>query len=315
MTTLGLMMPVNDINDDDPTIGGIIAKYKQSNMFRALAHNSKRSYLSHLDHALVMQVGNSKRLLKDTRYEDFKRKDAKQLHMDISDLVSSHKARHTMTIFRVAWENAVDSELVEFNPFSKMKLKEAPYRHVLWTQDQIDGVINYCDANNRTSIGTLTMMCFVLCQRIGDMRQLKWSNIIDGRANFKQQKTGTRMSLPLNDDIMERLQLHPARNSSTVIVANETTDRPYTSDRIDKTFEKIRAGYGLPKVMCTNTDTETNLWINDLRTTGITHAMRSGCTDRQLMALSGHKNPKMLERYAIHGDLEADVAMKKRGMQ
>ena len=50
----------------------------------------------------------------------------------------------------------------------------------------------------------------------------------------------------------------------------------------------------------------------DLRRTGATNASRAGCTDRELMALTGHKNPKMLVVYAVEGEIEANNANIKR---
>ena len=58
----------------------------------------------------------------------------------------------------------------------------------------------------------------------------------------------------------------------------------------------------------------TNLFLNDLRRTGTTHASQEGATDRELVALTGHKNPSLLVVYAVTGQYEASNAMFKRGL-
>ena len=52
----------------------------------------------------------------------------------------------------------------------------------------------------------------------------------------------------------------------------------------------------------------------DLRRTGATDASRSGCTDREMVALTGHKNPNMLVVYAVTGEIESTNANNKRGL-
>ena len=94
----------------------------------------------------------------------------------------------------------------------------------------------------------------------------------------------------------------------------ESTGKPYTSDRSVKSFRKLAKAYGLPVAFDSVTNMYTNIWLNDLRRTGTTHASRAGCTDRELMSLTGHRNPQMLVVYAKHGNIEAENAMRKRGL-
>ena len=56
------------------------------------------------------------------------------------------------------------------------------------------------------------------------------------------------------------------------------------------------------------------IWLADLRRTGATHASRVGCTDRELVALTGHRNPQMLLVYAVEGEIESTNANTKRGL-
>ena len=297
---------------DENTVGGLIMRYKQSRRYKSLSKNSKIHYNSHLDRGLLRRIGSSKKRLQDIPYEMFRRKDALALYEDLAEEKGTHHASATITPFCAAWNHAIDIELVEANPFSRMKKPQEDERHVLWSQTQMEEMIKFCDLEGKTSIASMSRLGYELCQRIGDIRQLKWANISEGRFNFKQEKTGSRMSLKISDLVQARLDLHIIKNNCPYIFRNENTGKPYTADRTNKQFAALRKKFGLPQTVCAFTDKVVDLWINDLRTTGLTAASRAGCTDRQLMALSGHKNPTMLRKYALHGNIEADMAMKVR---
>jgi integrase len=165
-------------------------------------------------------------------------------------------------------------------------------------------------------------LLYELCQRVVDVRKLQWSNIdLDTDCfEFTQEKTGTRMSIPISPSIRKRLELHSISNNDNFILREESTGKPYTQDRAVKSFRRLAKDYGLPEVPIAGHRNEdgsqkyTSIWLNDLRRTGTTHASRAGCTDRELMALTGHKNPSMLVVYAKQGNIEAANAMKKRGI-
>jgi integrase len=245
-----------------------------------------------------------------------------KLWIHIRDDVSTHKANHTFKVLKLVWNEGFRAGKIKANPYSLLKLPKLPDRQVMWTLDQIDGMVKYCDEHGYYSMGSMITMCYEFCQRPVDVRLMKWSNI-DGRAgvsNFIQKKTGKRMALKVTNAVQARLHLHKHRNSDDFIFAYENTGRPFTDDRCNKHFRKLADGYGLPKVPLEDQFNDdgsqkySNIWLSDLRRTGITHASRAGCTDRQLMGLSGHKNPQMLVVYAVEGEIESTEAQRKRGL-
>ncbi len=88
------------------------------------------------------------------------------------------------------------------------------------------------------------------------------------------------------------------------MISYEGTGKPYSDNRAVKVFRRLSKKFNLRE----------ELWLNDLRRTGTTHASQNGATDRELVALTGHKNPSLLVVYAVTGQYEASSAMFKRGL-
>jgi integrase len=247
---------------------------------------------------------------------------ANALWLHIQDTVSTHKANHTFKVLRLIWNQGVRGDRAKSNPFALIKLPALPARKVMWDLEQLRGMINYCDEQGYPSMGTMLTVCFEFCQRPVDVRKMKWAHI-DGRtgvSNFIQQKTGKQMSIRVTNAVQKRLHLHTKRNSDDYIFAYENTGKPFTQDRCQKIFRKLAEGYGLPKVALEDqfnkdgSQKYSTIWMADLRRTGATHASQSGCTDREMMSLTGHRNPSMLVVYAIEGEIESTNANTKRGL-
>lgn len=304
-----------DINVDERSVEAIVQAYKQSNAYRNIKKDeTRRSYLSHLRYASSIHVSTvpfSKMNVSNINY-----KYVQNLWQHIQNDVSTHKANHTVKVLKLVWMEALRSDSVKTNPFSLLKLPKLPDREVLWPEEHIQGMIDFCDEQGRQSMGTMITLLYEFCQRVIDVRLLTWDNfdLEAGHCNFTQQKTGAKMSISLTPSVRKRLELHTRSNRDNYVLREESTGKPYTSDRAVKSFRRLAKGYKLPTSFDNATGKLTNIWLNDLRRTGTTHASRAGCTDRELMSLTGHRNPQMLVVYAKHGNIEAENAMRKRGL-
>ncbi len=310
-----------EVRADSRSVAALVDYYKDSMAYTNIkAASTKRSYDGHLSHVQRVHISGkqfSKMFVSQVDYEY-----AQRLWLHIQDDVSTHKANHTFKVLKLVWNEGLRAGKVKANPFSLVRIPKLPDRQVMWTVDQIKGMVKYCDEQGYPSMGTMIVMCYEFCQRPVDVRTMKWSNI-DGRtgvSNFIQQKTGKQMSIKVTNAVQARLHLHQHRNSDDYIFAYENTGRPYTQDRCNKFFRKLADGYGLPEVPLHSqfnkdgSQMYSTIWLADLRRTGITHASQSGCSDRELMALSGHKNPQMLVVYAVEGEIESTNANIKRGL-
>jgi len=301
------------------TVNSIIDYYKGSMAFQEnLTDSSRRSYLHHLDYLMKTNVGRKEFGAMDVDDVDYDY--AQKLWLFIRDDISKHKANHCIKVLKIIWSLCLISKRVKSNVFRELKVPKLPDRKVMWEIEDIRGMIDYCDANGHSSMGTIITMCFEFCQRPGDIRKFQWSHI-NGRtgvSNFIQQKTKKDMAIAMSNAVQQRLHLHLKRNTDDFICAYENTGRPYTQDSANKIFRKMAKGYGLPEVLIKGqfnkdgTQKYSTTWLSDLRRTGATHAARAGCTDRELMSLTGHRDPQMLVVYAIEGEIESTHAQAKR---
>ena len=54
-------------------------------------------------------------------------------------------------------------------------------------------------------MGTLAMLCYDLCQRPGDMRQLTWEQFDGESFDFYQEKTGVKIEIDASPRLVKRL--------------------------------------------------------------------------------------------------------------
>ena len=303
------------------SVNALIDYYKSSMAFKVtLTDSSRRSYLHHLDYLRKLTVPGKRKEFGAMDVEDVNFDYAEKLWLHIQEDISMHKANHCIKVLKIIWSRGLISKRVKSNVFRELKLPKLPNRKVIWEIEDVRGMIDYCDAKGYSSMGTIITMCFEFCQRPVDIRNFQWSHI-NGRtgvSNFIQQKTKKDMAIAMTNAVQQRLHLHSRRNIDDFICAYENTGRPYTQDRSNKIFRKMAKGYGLPEVLIKGefnkdgTQKYSTTWLSDLRRTGATHAARAGCTDRELMSLTGHRDPQMLVVYAVEGEIESTHAQAKR---
>lgn len=311
---------------DPSSVEALIDAWKGSSAFSVnrLSESTRRSYLHHLEYLVTIPLNTVE--FGKMQVQDVDADYADELFEYIVDEVSTHKAVHCMKVLKLVWKKACrggkNKQLYKApgNVWREVECPSIPARRVMWDIDQIVGMIKYCDEQGYPSMGTMLAMCYEFCQRPVDVRKFKWSNIEGktGVSSFIQQKTKKDMAIGMTEDLKHRMNLHSRRNTDDYVFAYEKTGRPFSSDKCNKLFRKLADGYGLPQVPLYNifnpdgSQMMSNIWMADLRRTGATNASRAGCTDRELMALTGHKNPKMLVVYAVEGEIEANNANIKR---
>ena len=313
-------------SDDKYSVRSLINEWKASPAYRDNDLSTMRSYASHIEYCMNFKLRGESVRFDEMKATDVTYEHAKYLFNDIEDDVSTHKAVTTFMRLRAAWNEGIKCGLANVNPFALVKLPELEARAVLWSEDMVTQAIEQCDAVGRYSMGTMITLCYHWCQRPVDIRRLRWRDVETGIGYFRQKKTKARMAIPLTQGIKDRLALHEEllgdeRYFDDIILREEPTQKPYTVDRVSVVFKKVVVK-PLKWSMVQDGDRLddngepllTYPRIGDLRRTGTTHASRSGCTDRELMALTGHKNPSMLVIYARAGEIEATNAMNKRGL-
>lgn len=297
-----------NIKVDEESVLGLINFYKSTIEWSKLAKNSQIHYNLLFRTATEFSVGNANKTFGELDARSITATKADALYTQILKAFSPHRAVHVVKVLRKVWNEGFRHDKVRANPFSNMRIPELAPRTVLWEPDQVKKLIETADEMGFPSIGTITLLCYDLCARPGDMRQLTWSNFDGMYVDYMQEKTKTTLSVLTSPRLCARLSslLDSAnggeKRPKDAIVLAETTGRPYTKDHLVKCFARVRARSGLP----------THLQLRDLRRTGATEMAESGCTEDELRAVTGHQSREILATYVRPTTKLATSAVNKR---
>jgi integrase len=228
---------------------------------------------------------------------------ADKVYDAVREQFSVHRANGVCKILRRIWFTGRRGFLSPnaVNPFAQMGLTETPPRVILWEPEQVDEFIAQSDKQGLSSVGTLALLCYHLCQRPGDMRQITWDQYKDGVFTFVQEKTKAEVKLEASPQLIQRLSGMKQTKDGPIIVS-ETTGRPYDMRLYSKYAAKIRQAAGLPE----------ELQLRDLRRTGATELAEAGCTEDELRSVTGHMSRNVLNVYVRPTKKLAASAMSKR---
>ena len=281
-------------------VNGLIDAYKRTRRWRSIAQveNSKKAYEQSL-RAIRSMIG-------DTPVHTITPLWAEEFYERLCIERSVSGANAIMKMLGILWANAGILKLVTDNPFSKVGLETVPSRDVAWTDSQIHTFISVADANGLSSIGTIALMAFDLCQRPGDCRQMLWRHYTDGVFSFSQEKTKTPVHIPATVPLAKRLDdILSNRNPDHAIALYEGTGAAYSARLFRKKAQAVREIAGLPE----------HLKISDLRRTGATLLGASSCSEDEIRAVTGHQSRQILSVY-VKPDLRmAATAQHKRSSQ
>ena len=283
------------------TVNGLIAYYKESNAYKKLSVNSKRVYQHMLRDASSSRLGESTKLFGEMKTASVTPDHADKLYAMLKDSKSLHRAVSVCKVLRKVWFTGLRGGRVRSNPFQKMGLESLDDRKVLWSPEQVAKFVQTADDLGVPSVGTMALLCYDLCQRPGDMRQLKWSNVIGDVVRFEQEKTGTEMVIPMSPRLVERLKTIKRLDSEYIVVC-ESTHKPFDRRLAARWAVRVRNAAGLP-------DT---LQLRDLRRTGATEMAEAGCTEDELRSVTGHKSRDVLSIYVRPTTKLAQAGINKR---
>ena len=297
------------VHIQEDSVYGLVAAYKKTAAWDNLAVNSKKYYDFVLNRTLTLHIGNSRNVFGDMLSRNITVTQAEELVAQIKKNTSPHAANAACSILRKTWNVGDRLGYVKTCPFKNMGLRATADRTFVWTEEQVFNFINTADQMGMRSIGTLALLCYDLCQRPGDMRQLTWANLGPDPENqaeqlisFEQEKTKTWVEIPPSPRLKERLEnAQASSNWHDCILYNENTGQPYIRQHMHKVSD-IRSAAKLPK----------HLQMRDLRRSGATAMAEAGCTNSELRSVTGHKTMDVLAIYVRQTPKLAGAAVNKR---
>ena len=219
-------------------------------------------------------------------------------------------ANHTMAVARIIFNHGVRMEICNVNPFSTVRRRTVQPRKVVWSREYIKKFLNtaYSDYNSR-NIGLIAHMAYEWCQRLGDMRVLKFENIDFNErvVHIEQSKRRADVHLPIEDDLFDMLAQQNDEFGFQEYVAPRPKPIkgkyvPYSLYKLPLHARNLMDKAALPK----------ELRLSDLRRTGTTEMVEAGVGMAQIMSVTGHSNPQSVKPYMKNTLASADYALTKR---
>ena len=178
----------------------LIKKYYSSNDFNMLRDKSKQDYKYFLN-ILSKEFGSQ-------TCEQITSKQAKHSYEEWVKRGITF-ANYLCTCSSRVFRYGIDMEYVTNNPFGNIKRKTPIQRKVVWTRENIKQFLDACYSDfDYRNIGLIVQMAYEWCQRIGDMRLLKWNSFdFDSqKLHLEQSKKRAEVFLPISDNLFEMLQ-------------------------------------------------------------------------------------------------------------
>ena len=279
----------------------LLKLYYKAHAFKMLREKTQTDYIYFLSVANLT--------LKDTKLNKLTPVDANRYYQEWLNKGVSF-ANHVATCVSTVFNWGIQLGYIQSNPFSNIKRVTATKRTDIWTKEDVKKVLDYAytDFNSR-NIGLIIQMAYEFCQRVGDMRTLKWENFNDDMSvlYLQQSKRRAKVELPVYEELQKMLieqrkdfgfQQYVAPNIKPVGGEYE----PYTLYSLSKKGRLLMNNAGVSK----------SIRLMDLRRTGIMEMVDGGVSLPQIMSVSGHANPQSVKPYMKNTFDSANNALTMR---
>jgi len=296
------------IPTDKSTLYAMFRFYKTTSSFCQLREQTQKDYCNVINSALMVKV-KPDLMLGNIKLGVLSRQHIKISYEKWLDR-GTRTANMSYSVLRKIVNVAIEYDIIPSNPITGIEKQKEKPRKVMWTQDQVRMFLKTAYEEWKwRNIGLIAQMAYEWCQRIGDMRELKWSNINfnEKKLTLEQSKRRSEVFLPISDNLIRMLgQQHKDFGFQDYVAPSVTPYkggyRPYDKTQVSAIANEIKASCGLPEA----------LHIMDMRRTGITEMVDAGVDMTQIMSVSGHQNPQSLAPYIKHTLKASKSALSKR---
>ena len=184
-----------------------------------------------------------------------------------------------LAVCSVLMSYAVSRGMRNDNPVRHVKRLRAGKSYERWSAEAIE---RFRAGANPRMVWAMELALYT-GQRLGDVLAMQWGHIEDDLIAVAQQKTGERLVIPVHRDLAAVLDGIPRRGTNIV---HRKDGRSYTTRGFSALFRKERDRLGLR-----------GLQFHGLRHTAGQQLAEAGATDREIMAILGHRTASMVTRY------------------
>jgi integrase len=207
-------------------------------------------------------------------------------------------ANNLLKVLRVLLSYAVDIGMIAYNPAIGIKRYRSRGEGIhAWTEPEVARF----EAHHATGTKARLALTLLLCtsQRRGDVVGIGWQHVRGDLIAVCQQKTGTRLRIPMHAELMRVLAVTPRTNLTFLVTE---FGKPFTAAGFGNWFRDRCNEAGLPQCSA-----------HGLRKCAATRLAEAGCTVHEIMAITGHKSLSQVAPYTRAADQErlARQALRK----
>jgi integrase len=179
------------------------------------------------------------------------------------------------------------------NPLGRVsKLPEPQGRDRLLSPDEMAHFLEACQESTNPLLYPFVVVAFVTGMRSGEITSLCWKDVDFTRRmiTLNRTKNGDVRKVPFSDEVEAVFRLLPSfeKGPDTLLFGSlRTLRKEATPASMRTSFEKASRDAGIQ-----------NFRIHDLRHQAASYMAMGGATQGELMAILGHRSPRMTARYA-----------------
>lgn len=246
------------------TIAGLADLYQKSPEFRKLAATTRRSYEGNLDKA--------RKRLGIAPANELRPQDVRLVHDEMADQTGA--ANQFVRVLGSLYSWGRKRGHVTVKPVEGIDLfEETP--HEPWPQWLLSEAL--ADETVRLPVALL----YYTAQRIGDVCQMRWSDVRDGVIAVKQAKTGKALAIPFHAELGKLLAVAP-KEGLTILSRDGKLYREAALRGVIQEWASARGQHIVP---------------HGLRKNAVIALLECGCSVAETAAISG-QTLQIVEHYA-----------------
>jgi integrase len=272
----------------------VLVKFQQTEEFRKLAPRTQDDYRDIIDKKIEPEFG-------DLPLSALSEKRCRGEFKDWRDRLgvrSRRQADYAWQVLARILAVALDRGWVVANPCERGgRLYSGNRRDKIWSLEDELAFLERAPQHLHLPL----MLALWTGQRQGDLLRLPWSAYDGTHIRLRQSKTGAGVSIPVGSPL--KVALDATLKRSPVILVS-TDNKPWTEDGFRSSWRKACKSVGIVGVT-----------FNDLRGTAVTRLALAGCTEAEIVAITGHTLGdvrSILDAHYLHRDPAlAEAAIRK----
>lgn len=285
----GDVPPIAALRTTPGSMSALTISWYASSAFTGLAASSQKTYRRVLDAFLETHGHRAVRDL-EPRYV--------RLLLE-GKATTPAAANRLLSLLKQLMRHAIEREWRDTDPtvgVRKMRYKKDP--HPQWSDEDIARFEAHWPLGTRARLA-LALLLYT-GQRRGDVIRMGRQHIKDGRIEVTQQKTKTRLRIPIHGELRAALDACPSDHLTFLMTEQ---GKPFASgNAFYNWFTECTLAAGLPK----------GLSPHGLRKSIARRLVEAGCTPSQVQAITGHQTLAEVDRYT-RGANQAELAVAAIG--